>query len=276
MRSEAHGSPSAKVGLGLRWARWTTRRRWAILAAAAVVGPSAAPIAARLPLSRRPVVPAATGRRHRCATCTRSSRGPRCSGRSSSRSNRTTPAGGWPRRGWCAIACGRCPPSMLLGVDYDSGARDRFAWAHRYLLAPTDELTGVRDELAAAKGASQSALRVARRRRGQAADAPPIGDRLRALKQQLDAAQGGRRAPDAAPLEGRPPPAGRGADALRRPTRSRATSRPFEAVERAADEARRLGGPAPSGSGSPATSPTPRRSIRRCWAGWCARPSSRS
>ena len=50
MRAEAHGSRSAKIALGLRWARWTTRRRWAILAAAAVVGAVAAPVAARLPL----------------------------------------------------------------------------------------------------------------------------------------------------------------------------------------------------------------------------------
>ena len=58
-----------------------------------------------------------------------------------------------------------------------------------------------------------------------------------------------------------------------RPTRSRATSPPSRRPSaprprRAAPAAR------PSGSGSPATSPTPPRNIRRCWAGWCARPSS--
>jgi predicted exporter len=88
------------------------------------------------------------------------------------------------------------PADAVIGVDYDDGARDRFAWAHRHLLVPTDDLTAVRDELAARKARSNP-LYVSLddddspAAAGAAASAPTLGERLRALKQKLDAAEAG-------------------------------------------------------------------------------------
>jgi predicted exporter len=134
------------------------------------------------------------------------------------------------------------PPGLLLGVDYDSGPRDRFAWAHRYLLAPTAELTGVRDELAARK-ARMNPLYVTLDDEAGATDAPPIGERLRALEKEMNAARAGAEHP--APIlsgDGRlqlvvartrfP------ADEISRNVAV------VQAAERAAAEARRAGGPA--------------------------------
>ena len=137
------------------------------------------------------------------------------------------------------------PSSMLLGVDYDSGTRDRYAWAHRYLLAPTDELTGVRDELAARKARLNPLYVSLDDDAGDQAksDARPIGERLRALKQQMDAAKAGAENP--APILSKD---GRLQLVVAR-TRFPAdeVSRniaAFEAAERAAAEARLVGGPA--------------------------------
>jgi len=69
----------------------------------------------------------------------------------------------------------------ILQVDGDTAVRDRFAWDHRYLLAPTADLEAVRDELRELK-ARANPLYVAMD------DGPadqPAG-RLRGLKRDLD------------------------------------------------------------------------------------------
>ena len=243
MRSEAHGAPSAKVAPGLRWARWTTRRRWAILAAAAVVGAAAAPVAARLPLFgdlSYLLPPATPSVRDLHALESRAQVfGTIIVAVESDDAGRRLAAAQLVRDRLRAL-----PSSMLLGVDYDSGTRDRYAWAHRYLLAPTDELTGLRDELAARKARLNPLYVSLDDDAGDEAkaDARPIGDRLRALKQQMDAARAGAENP--APILSKD---GRLQLVVAR-TRFPAdeVSRniaAFEAAERAAAEARVIAGP---------------------------------
>lgn len=70
---------------------------------------------------------------------------------------------------------------VILQVDADTSVRDRFAWDHRYLLAPTADLEAVRDELRELK-ARANPLYVA-------FDDDPTGEgaaRLRELKARLD------------------------------------------------------------------------------------------
>jgi len=244
MRAEAQrrvAERTAKVALGLRWARWTTRRRWAILAVAAVVGAIAAPVAARLPLFgdlSYLLPPATPSVRDLHALESRAQVfGTIIVAVESDDPGRRLAAAQLVRDRLRAL-----PSSMLLGVDYDSGTRDRFAWAHRYLLAPTEELTGVRDELAARK-ARLNPLYVSLDDDADKTNAPPIGERLRTLKGQMDAAKAGAEHP--APIlsnDGRlqlvvartrfP------ADEVSR------NSAAFEAAGRAAAEARLAGGPA--------------------------------
>jgi uncharacterized protein len=243
MRAEARESGSAKVALGLRWARWTTRRRWAILAGAAVVGAIAAPVAARLPLFgdlSYLLPPSTPSVRDLHALESRAQVfGTIIVAVESDDPGRRLAAAQLVRERLRAL-----PSSMLLGVDYDSGTRDRYAWAHRYLLAPTDELTGVRDELAARKARLNPLYVSLDDDAGDAAksDARPIGERLRALKQQMDAAKMGAENP--APILSKD---GRLQLVVAR-TRFPAdeVSRniaAFEVAERAAAEARLLGGP---------------------------------
>ena len=247
MRAEARrrmDERTVKVAPGLRWARWTTRRRWAILAAAAVVGVVAAPVAARLPLFgdlSYLLPPATPSVRDLHALESRAQVfGTIIVAVESDDAGRRLAAAQLVRERLRAL-----PPSMLLGVDYDSGTRDRYAWAHRYLLAPTDELTGVRDELAARKARLNPLYVSLDDDAGDKAksDARPIGERLRALKQQMDAAKAGAENP--APILSKD---GRLQLVVAR-TRFPAdeVSRniaAFEAAERAAAEARLAGGPA--------------------------------
>ncbi|HVV50324.1 MAG TPA: MMPL family transporter [Polyangia bacterium] len=230
-----------KPTAGVRWARWTARRRWAILAGALLVGAVAAPLAAHLPLYgdlSYLLPPDTRSVRDLHALESRA----QVFGTVIVAVESDDPAR---RQAAAALVRDRLralPPRLLIGVDYDSGARDRFAWAHRYLLAPADQLRGVRDELAARK-ARLNPLYVSLDDDADDKDAPPIGDRLRALKRQMDAAQAGAEHP--APIlsgDGRlqlvvartrfP------ADEISRNVAVVA------AAEQAAAEARRLGGPA--------------------------------
>lgn len=226
---------------GERWARWTTRRRWAILAGALVTGAVAAPLAAHLPLHgdlSYLLPPSTPSVRDLHALESRAQVfGTVIVAVESGDAARRLAAAELVRDRLRAL-----PSDLLIGVDYDSGARDRFAWAHRYLLAPTVELAGVRDQLAARK-ARANPLYVALDDDVADKDAPSIGDRLGRLERQMDAARTGAEHP--APIvsgDGRLQlvvartrfPAGE-------VSRNVAV---LAAAERAAAEARRLGGPA--------------------------------
>src|SRR4029077_6380799 len=97
---------------------------------------------------------------------------------------------------------GALPPDAVIGIDTDNAARDRFVWTHRHLLAPTAELTAVRDELQERKARSNplyvsldDEADKADQKADQKAPAPPIGDRLRALQHQLGDARVGPEPP---------------------------------------------------------------------------------
>jgi uncharacterized protein len=231
----------AEGGLGVRWARWTAHRRREILAVALAVGAVAAPVAAHLPLHgdlSYLLPPGTPSVRDLHALESRAQVfGTVIVAIESDDAGQRRSAAELVRDRLRAL-----PPGLLLGVDYDSGARDRFAWTHRYLLAPTAELEGVRDELQARK-ARLNPLYVSLDDDAGAAGAPAIGDRLRALQKQMDAARAGAEHP--APIlsaDGRlqlvvartrfP------ADEISRNVAV------VEAAERAAAEARRVGGPA--------------------------------
>jgi uncharacterized protein len=241
MRAEARESGGAKVALGLRWARWTTRRRWAILAVSVMVGSVAAPIASRLPLLgdlSYLLPPATPSVRDLHALESRA----QVFGTIIVAVESDDPAKRLAAAQLVRDRLRALPPSMLLGVDYDSGTRDRYAWANRYLLAPTEELTGVRDDLAARK-ARLNPLYVSLDDDADKANAPPIGERLRTLKQQMDAAKAGAAHP--APILSKD----RRLQLVVARTRFPADeiSRnigAFEAAEHAAAEARLAGGPA--------------------------------
>ena len=241
MRAEAREPGAAKVGLGLRWARWTTRRRWVILAVSLAVGAVAAPIAARLPLLgdlSYLLPPATPSVRDLHALESRA----QVFGTIIVAVESDDPAKRLAAAQLVRERLRALPAGMLLGVDYDSGTRDRYAWANRYLLAPTDELTGVRDELAARK-ARLNPLYVSLDDDADKANGPAIGERLRTLKRQMDAAKTGAEHP--APILSQD---GRLQLVVAR-TRFPAdeVSRnivAFQAAERAAAEARAVGGPA--------------------------------
>jgi predicted RND superfamily exporter protein len=230
----------AKATLGLCWARWAARRRWAILGGALVVGAVAGPIAAHLPLYgdlSYLLPPATQSVRDLHALESRAQVfGTIIVAVESDDAARRLAAAQLVRDRLRAL-----PADQIVGVDYDSGTRDRFAWGHRYLLAPTDELAGVRDELRARK-AKLNPLYVSLDDE-RPADARPIGDRLRNLKKQMDAARAGAEHP--APIlssDGR-------LQLVVARTRFPAdeVSRNVAVVaaaERAVDEARRVGGPA--------------------------------
>jgi predicted RND superfamily exporter protein len=174
----------------LRWARWTTRRRRAILAAAALTAAAAIPVAARLPLEgdlsvllppdTRSVrdLHALEGRAQMFGTII-------VAVESDDAAKRAAVAD------LLRARLGALPPEAVIGVDADNGARDRFAWEHRYLLAPTADLEVIRDDLRARK-ARLNPLYVSLDDEGErAAAAAPIGPRLRALQEKLEAARAG-------------------------------------------------------------------------------------
>ena len=226
---------------GERWARWTARRRWAILGGALVVGAVAAPIAARLPLYgdlSYLLPPATQSVRDLHALESRA----QVFGTVIVAVESDDPARRLAAAELVRDRLQELPSSVLIGVDYDSGTRDRFAWANRYLLAPADELRDVRDELAARK-ARLNPLYVSLDDDAGEKAGPPIGERLATLERQMDAAKSGADHP--APMLSKD---GRLQLVVAR-TRFPAdeVSRNVavvEAAERAAAEARRLGGPA--------------------------------
>jgi predicted RND superfamily exporter protein len=186
----------SKRNLGVRWARWTARRRRPILWSALLAGIVAAPIAARLPLRGDMsylLPPQTTSVRDLHALEARAQVfGTIIVAIESDDAGRRAAAAQRVRDQLTAL-----PAGTLLAVAADSAARDRFAWEHRHLLAPTEDLTAIRDELARRK-ARMNPLFVSLDDDADASPAtagPTLGDRLRDLQQQLDAAKAGAQHP---------------------------------------------------------------------------------
>jgi len=232
----------ARPKLGVRWARWATRRRKPILWSALFVAIASAPIAARLPLHGDMsylLPPDTVSVRDLHALEARAQVfGTIIVAIESGDAGRRAEAARLVRERLTAL-----PAGTLLGIAADSAARDRFAWEHRHVLVPTADLTAVRDELARRK-ARLNPLFVSLDddEAGARAEAgPAFGERLRDLKRQLDAAKAGAEHPT--PLvstDGRLQ-----IIVARTPFASGEVSRNapiLAAVEGAVDEARRSGG----------------------------------
>ena len=239
------GVPSDRK-LGVRWARWTARRRAPILWSALLVAIVATPIAARLPLRGDMsylLPPGAQSVRDLHALEARAQVfGTIIVAIESDDAERRAAATTLVRERLAAL-----PAGTLLGVAADSAARDRFAWDHRHLLVPTGDLTAVRDELAQRK-ARMNPLFVALDDDDAATRAehgPSLPARLRELKRQLDAAAAGAAHPT--PLVSKD---GRlQIIVARTPFASGEVSRNapvLAAVERMVDEARAAAGPSVS------------------------------
>jgi predicted RND superfamily exporter protein len=183
---------------GQRWARWTTRRRRAILGSALLLAVAATPITASLPLHgdlSYLLPPGTTSVRDLHALEARAqvfgtiivaidSDDPRRRLAAAQRIHDRLRA---------------LPASAVIGVGYDGAAKDRFTWDHRQLLVPTEDLTAMADDLRARKArANPLFVSLDDDDRAAAKAAGPIGGRLRGLKAELDAAEAGARAP--APL----------------------------------------------------------------------------
>src|SRR5215831_13773464 len=185
-------SPHEDRRIGARWARWATRRRAPILWSALVVGLVAAPIAARLPLRGDMsylLPPQTQSVRDLHALEARA----QVFGTIVVAIDADDPGAREAAARLVRDRLNALPAGTLLGVAADSAARDRFAWDHRHLLAPTEDLTAVRDELARRK-ARLNPLYVSLDdddTAARSAAGPSFGDRLRDLKQQLDAAEAG-------------------------------------------------------------------------------------
>jgi len=227
----------------MRWARWATRHRAPILWSSLLVGIATALIAARLPLRG--------DMSHLLPPQTQSVRDLRTlEGRAqvfgtiivaieSDDPERRGAAARTVRDRLAAL-----PAGTVVGINYDSAAKDRFVWEHRHLLIPTEDLTAIRDELAQRK-ARLNPLFVAvdDDAGGAVGGGPSLADRLRELKQQLDAARTGAERPT--PLVSKD---GRlQIIVVRTPFASGEVSRNapvLAAVARAVDEARPVGGAA--------------------------------
>jgi uncharacterized protein len=229
-------------GIGVRWARWVARRRAVILWSSLLVGIAAAPIAARLPLRgdmSHLLPPNTTSVRDLRALEARAQVfGTIIVAIESDDAARRAGAGGLVRD-----QLGALPAGTVLGITADTAARDRFAWDHRHLLVPTDDLTAIRDELARRK-ARLNPLFVPLDD-GSGADTTgerALAERLREMKQQVDAAKAGAERPT--PLVSKD---GRlQIIVVRTPFASGEVSRNapvLAAVERAVAEARRAAGP---------------------------------
>ena len=262
--------------LGVRWARWTTRRRAPILWSALLVAIVAAPIAARLPLrgDMSYLLPPQTLSVRDLHTLEARAQvfGTIIVAIESDDAARRSAAARLVRDRLAAL-----PAGAVIGVS----ARQRGEGSLRLGTPPPAgaDRGADRDSRRAggAQGAAQSAVRVAGRRRGRRGGRTVRRWAIACVtcKQQLDAAKAGAEHP--APLvskDGRLQivvvrtrfPAGevsRNAPVLRR---GRARGR------RGAPRGRRRR----CASGSRATSSTPRRSSGRCWAACCERPCSRS
>jgi len=188
-------TPLAKSTVGARWARWTTRRRRTILGAALLVGALAAPLAARLPLhgDLSYLLPPATRSVQDLHTLEARAQvfGTIIVGIESSDAERRLAAARLLRD-----RLGALPGDAVIGVTTDNGAKDRFAFAHRQLLVPTEDLSAIADDLRARKARLNPlfvSLDDGADRSGNSA--PAIGDRLRDLGRQLDAAKAGAQTP---------------------------------------------------------------------------------
>jgi hypothetical protein len=189
-------STSDRQKLGVRWARWATRRRKPILWAALFVAIASAPVAASLPLhgDMSYLLPPETAsvRDLHALEARAQVFGTIIVAVESDDAGRRAEAARLVRARLDAL-----PAGTLLGVAADSAARDRFAWEHRHVLVPAADLTAVRDELAHRK-ARLNPLFVSLDDddAGARVDAgPALGERLRDLKRQLDAAKAGAEHP---------------------------------------------------------------------------------
>jgi len=177
--------------LAARWARWTTRRRQHILLGAALAAGITGAVASRLHLRGDLAALLPPGVRSVVDLQALESRAPLygtilVAVESDDATQRERAARHVEARLRALTG------DASLQVDADSSARDRFAWTHRYLLAPRSDLEAVRDELRALK-ARANPLYVAVD--DDAGDQPAA--RLRALKQQLDDLESGARQPRA-------------------------------------------------------------------------------
>jgi predicted RND superfamily exporter protein len=228
----------------MRWARWTTRRRRAILGSALLLAAAAAPVAARLPLhgDLSYLLPPDTAsvRDLHALEARAQVFGTIIVAVEAEDAARRLAAATFLRDRLAAL-----PKDAVIAVDWDHAARDRFTWTHRHLLAPTEDLAAVRDDLRERKarlnplyvplddgeGATAAA----------ATAAAQMNDRLRALKAKLDAARAGAEHP--APMVSRDGTLQilvvRTRFAAGEVSRNAAT---VAAVERAAEAARQLGG----------------------------------
>jgi predicted RND superfamily exporter protein len=186
---------SSKHKFGIRWARWTARRRAPILWGALLVGVVAAPIAARLPLhgDMSYLLPPQTQsvRDLHALEARAQVFGTIIVAVESEDAGKRAAAARLVHDRLAAL-----PAGTVLGVSADSGIRDRFAWDHRHLLAPTEDLTAIRDELARRKARLNPLFVSLDDDASAQADAgPSLGDRLRDIKRQLDAAKAGAEHP---------------------------------------------------------------------------------
>lgn len=234
---------ASERSLGMRWARWATRRRAPILWSALLVGIATALIAARLPLHG--------DMSHLLPPQTQSVRDLRTlEGRAqvfgtiivAIESDDPARRGAAAREVRDRLAA--LPAGTIVGINYDSAAKDRFVWEHRQLLIPTEDLTAIRDELAQRKARLNPLFVAVDDDAGGAVEGgPSLSDRLRELKQQLDAARTGAERPT--PLVSKD---GRlQIIVVRTPFASGEVSRNapvLAAVQRVVDEARPVGGAA--------------------------------
>jgi len=226
--------------VGTRWARWTTRRRAPILWSALLAAIVTAPIAARLPLHgdmSHLLPPQSASVRDLHALEARAQVfGTIIVAIESDDAGRRAAAAGVVRARLASL-----PADAIIGVAADSAAKDRFAWEHRHLLAPTADLTAIRDELAARKARLNPLFVSLDEDEGAArADGPALGDRLRELQGQLGAAKAG--AVRATPLVSKDGRLQIIVVRTRYPAGEVSRNAPvLAAVERAADEARVAG-----------------------------------
>ncbi len=129
-----------------RWARWAARWRRPILIAAVGVAGAAGALAGRLPLHGELsalLPPEATSVRDLRALEGRAQVfGTIIVAVQSDDPARRAAAADLVRQRLEAL-----PRDLILQVDADTSVRDRYAWDHRYLLAPAADLAALRDEL---------------------------------------------------------------------------------------------------------------------------------
>ncbi|HVY36436.1 MAG TPA: hypothetical protein VHM31_00830 [Polyangia bacterium] len=216
-----------------RWARWTARRRRPILIAAMAVAGTAGALAGRLPLHGElaALLPpeAASVRDLRALERRAQVFGTIIVAVQSEDPTRRAAAAAQVRRRLEAL-----PRELVLQVDADTAVRDRYAWDHRYLLAPAADLEALRDELRDRK-ARTNPLYVA------LDDGDAAGDgRLRGLARRVDALRAAAEHP--APLVSRDGNLQIVVARTRYPADDLARNAPALAAARAAADEARAGG----------------------------------